>query len=208
VYTLHGSVYPFFCLSLSDFHRWLFKGDRHNERGRKISTVNLWCAWEVTFNDGNNRNSRLCAKLGGCHASGRPKDTGEGAVIVEAAGVCDLGHGLIRVAKHARGGRDPRFGDELAGRQTEESFGQSSPSLRRQFGAVGEPRGCDIGREALFEFFEGTREVLGNFVRLDRHADITRETDQANDGACGGGRRNTPWPLHTNAEGRHRRGWR
>ena len=48
--------------------------------------------------------------------------------------------------------------------QAEEPFRQAGQSLRREFGAACEPGGSHIERKALFEFFEGTGDVLGNLV--------------------------------------------
>ena len=77
----------------------------------------LGSAWIPTRVSSSPR-AKLCRRHAGHGAEG----AGEGALIVETAGQRDVGDGLFRLAQQSRGGGDAGLGDELTGRQSEESF--------------------------------------------------------------------------------------
>src|SRR5690349_9728324 len=96
---------------------------------RSDTALEMGCIRSREFIEYRSPSSLLSTKLRRCHACGGPERSGEGAVVVETAGVGDLGHGLTGVAEHPRSCRDPGLGDELARRQIEEPPGQPGQSL-------------------------------------------------------------------------------
>lgn len=108
-----------------------------------------------------------------CHAGRISEGPRKCAVVVEAAGDCDLSNGFVRVSQHSRSGGNSNPGDQLSRCQSKNSLRESCELLWSQVRLLSKRGGCDSIGERSFKIIQHPREAFRNFCCLHRYTDIT-----------------------------------